>query len=1007
MLIADLHIHSKYSRATSEECVPEYLELWARKKGVGLLGTGDFTHPAWRAELREKLVEAEDGLYALRPGAALAGGGGAQPPRFVVSGEISCIYKKRDKVRKVHNLLLLPSLDAAEELSHRLEAIGNIRSDGRPILGLDSRDLLEITLEACPDALFIPAHIWTPHFSMFGAFSGFDTLEECFGDLSGHIRAVETGLSSDPPMNWRLSALDGLQLLSHSDAHSPAKLGREADLLDVKEPSYGALARAVNTGEGLAGTLEFYPEEGKYHLDGHRNCGQCLTPAETAAAGGRCPACGRRVTIGVLHRVEELADRAEGYVPAGARPFESLVSLPEVIAASTGGAAAGKKTRETYEAMLQALGPEFHILREAPLEDIRHAAGPCVEEGIRRLRAGKVERSAGYDGAYGKITLLGPAEREALNGQVSLFGADKPAPRKRAAGGCGPEAPREAGEAPAAPSPRGELNGAQRAAVEADERAVAVTAGPGTGKTKTLAARIARLIRDKGVKPGEITAVTFTNRAAGELRERLERELGGRRAVRGLTVGTFHAICLELLARRPQGARLADRYEAGALAEAVLKGRGLKTAPEKLLQAASRVKNGLGAEGFPEEIVEEYCLRLGETGALDFDDLLLEALRAAEEAPDGALRPFTHLLADEFQDSSPVQYALVKAWNRRGKSLFVIGDADQSIYGFRGADAGCFDRLEADFPGLRRITLTKNYRSTPEILACALPVIDGDGGPPRRLEAVRAAGAPVRLVTAESPLSEAVFVAREIGRAVGGIDMLAAGEREAVRAARSFSDIAVLYRTHRQAETLEKCLAREGIPCVVAGRDGFLADRAVRGAAAFFRSLLDPADAGALRACLDLAFGCPADIADGAAAVWGAAPGGALERVGAVGAAFPQAGRLPSWRALAERLTPQAGREKPRRLLEAYAQALSLTASEPMNRFMNMAVFHGSMAAFLENLALGREGDLLRGAGMSYAAGYVTLMTFHGSKGLEFPLVFLCGANRGLVPYESEQISFF
>ena len=289
MRIADLHIHSKYSRATSRDCVPEALDFWARRKGIDLVGTGDFTHPAWRAELSECLEEAEDGLYVLKSGHVRPGApGGGAVPRFVVSGEISSIYKKNGRVRKVHSLILLPSLEAAEVLSHRLEAIGNIHSDGRPILGLDCRDLLEITLEACPEAVFIPANIWTPHFSVFGAFSGFDRLEDCFGDLTGEIHALETGLSSDPPMNWRLSALDGYQLVSHSDAHSPAKLGREADLLDIN-PDYTSLRRALCTGEGLLGTLEFFPEEGKYHLDGHRTCNQCLTPVETVAAGGQVP----------------------------------------------------------------------------------------------------------------------------------------------------------------------------------------------------------------------------------------------------------------------------------------------------------------------------------------------------------------------------------------------------------------------------------------------------------------------------------------------------------------------------------------------------------------------------------------------------------------------------------------------------------------------------------------------------------------------------------------------
>ncbi|MEA5004129.1 MAG: endonuclease Q family protein, partial [Christensenella sp.] len=286
MFIADLHIHSKYSRATSKECVPEYLDLWARRKGIDLLGTGDFTHPAWREELKEKFIPAEEGLYRLKHDYRIAETvGGDASPRFVVSGEISSIYKKNGRVRKVHNVILLPSVEKAEALSKHLELIGNLHSDGRPILGLDSHNLLEITLDICPEAIFIPAHIWTPHFSLFGAYSGFDTIEECFEDLTPYIHALETGLSSDPPMNWRLSALDRFTMVSNSDAHSPANLAREANIFNT-ELSYPSVARALanrDTDE-FYGTLEFFPEEGKYHNDGHRNCKVCFTPEETIAA---------------------------------------------------------------------------------------------------------------------------------------------------------------------------------------------------------------------------------------------------------------------------------------------------------------------------------------------------------------------------------------------------------------------------------------------------------------------------------------------------------------------------------------------------------------------------------------------------------------------------------------------------------------------------------------------------------------------------------------------------
>ena len=481
MYLADLHIHSHFSRATSQTCDAPNLDLWARNKGLALIGTGDFTHPAWRQSLRDALVPAEDGLYVLRDDLRLPADacGAAEPTRFVISGEISSIYKRNGKTRKVHNVILLPSLDAADALSRRLELIGNIHSDGRPILGLDSRDLLEITLEACPEAIFIPAHIWTPHFSLFGAFSGFDTIEECFADLTGEIHALETGLSSDPPMNWRISALDRFTLVSNSDAHSPSKLGREANRIDAPL-GYAPLKRAIETGEGFCGTLEFFPEEGKYHLDGHRGCGVRLDPEEAERLGGRCPVCGKRLTIGVQHRAWALSDRPEGYRPAGAKPFESLVPLAEVIAASAGVSAASKGVQQQYLRLLNELGPEFSILRELPAEDIERVAGPCVAEGIRRLRRGQVLRAGGFDGEYGTIELFTEAERAALMGQLALFGVGGKQ-RKQARTALPVRQREQDAPAPAAVQASAGINAAQQRAITAPEAAIQVIAGPGTG----------------------------------------------------------------------------------------------------------------------------------------------------------------------------------------------------------------------------------------------------------------------------------------------------------------------------------------------------------------------------------------------------------------------------------------------------------------------------------------------------------------------------------------------
>ena len=1050
--IGDLHIHSRFSRATSRDGDPEHLEFMARKKGIHILGTGDFTHPTWRAELMEKLEPAEDGLYVLKEEYRIHQEGvPEEKPRFLVTGEISSIYKKNERVRKVHSLLLLPGLEEAEALSRRLELIGNIHSDGRPILGLDCRDLLEIMLETCPEAVYVPAHIWTPHFSLFGAFSGFDSIEECFGDLTPYIHALETGLSSDPPMNWRVSALDSYFLVSNSDAHSPAKLGREATLFQT-ELSYAGIAKAINTGEGLAGTLEFFPEEGKYHFDGHRKCGLCISPQETAEFGGRCPVCGKKITIGVLNRVEQLADRPEDYVRPDAKPFESLVPLPEVIAASTGASAAGKKVQETCDRLVGALGPEFFILRQAPIEDIRHAAGPLVAEGISRLREGRVKRTPGYDGEYGKIGLLSEEDISSLEGQLSLFSAEeleqmeqkeeRTAGAKRRSGTkrteqegkdaekwgaetaektAAEEFSRELGAESAeavekllkqaeelsvsAPESRtsasaserekeilSSLNPLQEEAVRASDRAVAVIAGPGAGKTKTLIARLQYLVEVRGVAPGQITAVTFTNRAAQEMRDRLKQASDAKQCgYEDIQIGTFHAVSSRFLKKKGIPVLLADEGLKEELAGEAMKQAGLKGSPGRFLRDLSRVKNGMtepeseeGKETEEDKRMEArrlYQEAMKEQGVMDYDDLLLETLRLLEEEETVAEEDracFSCLLIDEFQDINPLQYRLMQAWNRNGTELFVIGDPDQSIYGFRGSDAACFDKLQADFPELHTIRLEENYRSTRQILAASLAVISHNEGGARQMRAHRDGVAAVRIVTAPDERREAIFTAKEINRQIGGIDMLDTEENEhRGDAARSFSDIAVLYRTHRQAAWLEKCLRQEGIPYVVAGREDFLMRREVRAALAFFRYALYPEQEGAGELARRLL--CP---------LLGEA---AEER----------------FEYLISKYGKKIKRTKPVRLLEEWMQEWEPEGEdadavmEDLNRLADMAVLYPTMEAFLDTLDFGEDGDVRRNGGRKFRADAVTLMTLHGSKGLEFPVVILYGMEADKMPLQT------
>src|SRR5215831_1482537 len=522
---ADLHIHSRYSRACSRDCDLEHLAWWAGRKGIALVGTGDFTHPAWREELGANLVPAEPGLFRLRPDleravASRLPAACRTAVRFMLSAEISTIYKRDGRTRKVHHLLYAPSLPAADEITRRLARVGNLAADGRPILGLDSRDLLEITLEGGEGCYLVPAHAWTPWFAVLGSQSGFDRVSDCYADLSEHVFAIETGLSSDPQMNWRVSSLDRYRLVSNSDAHSPPMLGREATIFNT-EVNYFAIKQSLCTGDGFGGTVEFFPEEGKYHLDGHRACGVRTAPSETQAAGGKCPVCGKTPTIGVQHRVDMLADRPDGFRPEGAAGYRSFVQLPEILAEIAGLGPKSKAVTAQVSAMVERFGPELSILGEVPAEDLAARAPSIVAEAIARLRRGEVRREAGYDGIYGTIRLFDPGE---LAG-AALF--DLPSPRLAHRAGPVPEPPGAQDSSgvlsPPAPGPAAAsaaLDPEQEAIVAHGAGPVLVVAGPGAGKTRVLTHAIAHRVA-AGLPPEACLAVTFTRRARDELRDRL------------------------------------------------------------------------------------------------------------------------------------------------------------------------------------------------------------------------------------------------------------------------------------------------------------------------------------------------------------------------------------------------------------------------------------------------------------------------------------------------------
>jgi len=404
-IIADFHIHSKYSRATSRDMDLEHIFQSAKEKGITVVGTGDFTHPEWFNQLKNKLELAEEGLYKLKNTDGNV--------RFVITGEISNMYTRHGRGRRIHSLIILPSLESAEKINNILSWQGNLKSDGRPILGMDSEELLKIVIDAEPMALFVPAHAWTPWFGIFGSMSGFDSIEEAFGENAKHIYALETGLSSDPQMNWRLSTLDKFALISNSDAHSPAKLGREVNVFDT-ELSYSAIRNAIikKDKSKFLNTIEFFPEEGKYHYDGHRLCQVRMSPEQRKKVEGICPKCGRKLTVGVLSRVDELADRKDGFTPPGAIPYKSMVPLKEIIAEAMDVGPQTKSVEEQYQRLIQKFSNEFNILLDTPLEELDKFTLPKIAQGIKRVRDGKLIIEPGYDGEFGKVKIFHEDETE-------------------------------------------------------------------------------------------------------------------------------------------------------------------------------------------------------------------------------------------------------------------------------------------------------------------------------------------------------------------------------------------------------------------------------------------------------------------------------------------------------------------------------------------------------------------------------------------------------------------
>jgi DNA helicase-2/ATP-dependent DNA helicase PcrA len=844
-IIADFHVHSRHSIATGQNANLEHLDLWGSYKGLSVVGTGDCTHPEWLQELTAKLIPVAPGVYVLKEELGLPGKlsgphwENVSPVRFVITGEVSAIYSKGGRVRKVHLLIILSGLEGAERLSQRLGQLGNVVADGRPILGLDAQYLLELTLEADPEALVIPAHVWTPWFSVLGAKSGFNNLEECFGEHLCHIYALETGLSSDPPMNWRVSGLDRFLLVSNSDAHSPQKLGREANLFTVA-PTYPALAQAIRSQEGFAGTIEFFPQEGKYHLDGHRKCGLRLNPEEARSLGGVCPQCQKPLTLGVMHRVMELADRPQGNSSPGSKPFESLIALSSILGEVLECGAATKKVQGLYFRLLEKLGPELEILRRVAREEVAREGGELLAYALDKMRRGEVHIAPGYDGVYGEISLLTPEERRRFRGQGAFWSAAAPAlvaaePQWQALSGTRTTAETNAGPA-GSPSfetedpPLSELNPAQRFAVTHQGRPLLVQAGPGTGKTRALTHRLAYLLKCRGVPADNILAITFTRQAALEMATRVRGLLPDFPDLDNLTLGTFHALGLKLLSEQGFTRAVADEEQRRTLLKEVAKefrltlsrlDRQISLAKQALCSAEHMQQEDLLP---PPQAFTAYEALLEREGLWDYEDLLARPVRLLQE--DTSLQAsyqgrFRHLLVDEYQDLNEAQYLLFRALAGPGAEIMVIGDPHQAIYGFRGARPEYFSRFEQDWPGAVTLRFTETYRLPPPLLTASQRLLKGAEKGPQvsRQEGDR----PVVLLEAASPREEALSIARQIEGLVGGLDHRSLEDYrlryQDPTVGVGFKDVGVLFRLHAQGPELLEALTAAGIPCELA-REG-------------------------------------------------------------------------------------------------------------------------------------------------------------------------------------------
>ena len=1048
--IADFHVHSKYSRATAKNLDLENIYIAGQLKGISVIGTGDFTHPEWFSEIKTKLEPDGVGLYKLkdeieRDCNRLVPKSCRKEVRFILVSEISNIYKKNNKTRKNHNLVFVPDISTAERFNSKLDKIGNIKSDGRPILGLDARDLLEILLETSQNNFLIPAHIWTPWFSLLGSKSGFDSIQECFEDLTEYIFAVETGLSSDPEMNWRVKSLDGLTLISNSDAHSPSKLGREANIFNTGR-CFSDIKNTLSTGdsERFLGTFEFFPEEGKYHLDGHRKCNFHSWPGETIQKEGVCPVCGKPMTLGVLYRVEQLADRQEGKKPEKSHPYYSLVPLREVLSELLSVGPNSKKVNMAYHRLLEKFGSELEILYDIPSDSFQSADVPLLGEAIRRIRKKEINIQPGYDGEFGKITVFEPHEKTVLLGQKPLFAVNislKSRKKNKGTPVLKKEKKNEKRENLSNSKQRGSLvlNSKQKETVFHQGGPLIIVAGPGTGKTLTITHRMAHLIKEKQVHWKNIIALTFTNKAAKEMIERLKKLLPNPKKIPATT--TIHSFCMGVLEENHgRGKKIiiddnerkyfineAKKRVASAGTRVSTKTRELMDWIVKTKQTGCQPKelsinSEMAIQREFEAVYFAYQELIDLQGLWDYEDLIydaLELLKNDSQARRKIQNRYKYIFVDEYQDLNRGQYQIIKRMASPGDNICVIGDPDQSIYAFRGSDVRYFNRFKREYPDADVVHLSQNYRSTQIILDASQqmmhPKKKKEGY--KKLHAARKGENKLHIIESDNEKHEAVIIGQKIERQIGGIGFhsLDFGKIDTGthKKDRAFSDFAVLYRTTKQGELLAETFIKAGIPCQVASKAEKFYDQGIQAVISYLKILENKGsyiDFERINGIFKLGLGKKTlEIWK----KWAFDNRYTLKRAIKNIQTFPVselkrdqqilfddfARKLTIMKKESHHLSVKEKIEYIHRMSQGNKKAKpSHTTEEHIKDFIQNAACYGdNTTRFFRELTLRVDTDIYQPESES-----VTLMTMHTSKGLEFPVVFIAGCEDGLIPYRRQ-----